>query len=72
MCLLTRIDEIADSNITIHRATGLSAAGMNGLQRPFSDSQLKGFSGMVPGEAGNGSASGLVISAVNEPAIRVN
>ena len=34
-------------------------------QRPFPYSRLQGFSGIVPGKAGNGSAGGFVNSAVN-------
>ena len=33
-------------------------------QKPFPYSQLQSFSGIVPGKAGNGSASGFVNNAV--------
>ena len=47
----------------IHKVAGLPGTGRNALQRPFSHSRLKGFfhsTGIVPGKAGNSSASGFV------------
>ena len=45
----------------IHKATGRRKERP---QRPFPYSRLQGFSGILPGKAGNGSAGGFVNSAV--------
>ena len=63
----TKSDTDTDLDIynAIHQAAGLSSTGRKGLQRPFSLSWLFFHStGIVPVKARNGSAGGLVNSAV--------
>ena len=48
----------------IHKAAG---RWQGRTQRLFPYSQLQGFSGIIPGKAGNGSAGGFVNSAVTHP-----
>ena len=52
-------------NSAIHKAAVYrSASGWNDPQRPFPIDGFTAFSGIVPGKAGNSSASGFVNSAV--------
>ena len=57
-----QLDMCNSTNSAIHKATSRRPERP---QRPFPYSRLQGFSGIVPGKAGNGSAGGFVNSAVN-------
>ena len=57
-----RIQPEHSINSAIHKAAG---RWQERPQRPFPYSRLQGFSGIVPGKTGNGSAGGFVNSAVS-------